>query len=1113
MRCLCTKSQTHHCKVVLLDEQELLHEIQDNTRGQELVDLVFRHLNLLETAYFGLRYIDANNQTHWLDNAKRVVKQLRGKDTLTLYFGVKFYAVDPCKLLEEITRYQFFLQVKQDILQGRLPVTPELAAELGAYVVQSELGDYDPRRHSPGYVSEFRFVANQTAELETKIAQIHKELVGQLPCEAELNYLDKVKWLEMYGVDLHPVLGDDNVEYFLGLTPTGVIVLRNKNKVANYYWTRISKIYSKGKYFMLRVCDKNNEENTYGFETPSRAACKHLYKCSAEHHSFFRLVQVLPNPPDILTSRFSSRTEKLSGRSLQLSLRNPPNFVRTPSRRYQRRIVEGALDPSKAEDPPPPTPKENVPPAEVKTVSIPQPVYSVRRSDSPRSTRSAPWGPRGSPQSVRAGLFSGSSPRSVRSAGPHRRHHHRRSSSVESHSSNDSHSCRRRRHRSRRGSDCESELSRCSGKSHHSHRRPRHRSRKTSHSDRESSKHSNYQLVESESQWKEVQRRRGEGSESLATASVSRPRSSGHHNSGMETESERSYHHHHRRKHRKHRSRSPSSDKSSRLPDELKQHLEFSLVETEGMSESQLKEIPYKVVETNTAKSALRVRLSPSNKRKLAPRRTKSNNSLKDGPPSNSDSPPPPYSESPVLSDLNKNNSKSNSQLPRIPARSQPSRPPCSALYGNPGTLLGRTPFLHGSQNSVDLLDHSAWNSTPKRSDHSPQSSPYNSIGLPLPNQQKIWSSPEVRGTVGLPWPSIMEGFYQPGAKSMSNGYYPSNLYNNQQLGEPMSANQNILEHGLRNVQRPSDTSMQRSSSINSGLNKQKEGLPSSLSNHSGRFTRGCAVETGVLGSHTITPNGSIAWPNSNNSMRGKLREKPELRERQEPRNVNRSPALAQRLNSSGNVNHPPPVPSPESKQYVTNSFSADLLNWNYPSPNQPTAKMFGAESDSTNANSWNYPNLSNHTNSGPERKEFSKPDFVNANGWAPKPDAVNGWSYALDNQWSEADSNLNTKLTNGSLEDLLSRSSPNGSLKRWDQRSPSTSMKGKNISPNSSLPMHPNGWQRNSNKAGDRGPLYLSAQAYENENENGNNESKTSLQNSEVNNNGRIIDEMSTEL
>ncbi|XP_033609474.1 band 4.1-like protein 4A, partial [Cryptotermes secundus] len=103
MRCFCKRIRTHHVKVVLLDEQELIQEIQDNSPGQEILDTVFRHLNLLETAYFGLRYLDASSQTHWLDPAKKIAKQLKGTDPFTLYFGVKFYAADPCKLLEEIT--------------------------------------------------------------------------------------------------------------------------------------------------------------------------------------------------------------------------------------------------------------------------------------------------------------------------------------------------------------------------------------------------------------------------------------------------------------------------------------------------------------------------------------------------------------------------------------------------------------------------------------------------------------------------------------------------------------------------------------------------------------------------------------------------------------------------------------------------------------------------------------------------------------------------------------------------------------------------------------------------------------------------------------------------
>ncbi|RZB39738.1 band 4.1-like protein 4 [Asbolus verrucosus] len=271
MDCICSKPKIIHYKIILLDEQELIHEIEDTSTGQALLDVVFRNLNLLETAYFGLRYLDQTGQTHWLDPAKTLNKQIKGPDPFTFYFGVKFYAADPCKLLEEITR-------------------------------------------------------------------------GQLPSVAELNYLEKVKWLEMYGVDLHPVLGEDNVEYFLGLTPSGIIVLRNKTTVGNYYWPRITKIYFKGRYFMLRVIDKNNDESTYGFETPSKSGCKHLWKCCVEHHAFFRLVQVAPTTPDIFALGSSGRTEKQAVRDAQMKVRTPPSFSRTPSRRYQRRIVEGMAE-------------------------------------------------------------------------------------------------------------------------------------------------------------------------------------------------------------------------------------------------------------------------------------------------------------------------------------------------------------------------------------------------------------------------------------------------------------------------------------------------------------------------------------------------------------------------------------------------------------------------------------------------------------------------------------------------------------------------------------------------------------------------------------------------
>lgn len=140
--------------------------------------------------------------------------------------------------MEEITRYQFYLQLKQDVLQGRLPVAFDLAAQLGAFVVQckytphffsfvsimlflvhvlityllfivsfqAEIGDFDANNHNYGYVSEFRIMASQTKDFELLVTEIHKQLKGIGPAQTEFNYLDKVKWLDMYGVDLHPVL-------------------------------------------------------------------------------------------------------------------------------------------------------------------------------------------------------------------------------------------------------------------------------------------------------------------------------------------------------------------------------------------------------------------------------------------------------------------------------------------------------------------------------------------------------------------------------------------------------------------------------------------------------------------------------------------------------------------------------------------------------------------------------------------------------------------------------------------------------------------------------------------------------------------------------------------
>ncbi|XP_069451372.1 band 4.1-like protein 4A isoform X10 [Ovis canadensis] len=358
MGCFCAVPEEFYCEVLLLNESKLTlttqqQGIKKSTKGSVVLEHVFRHINLVEVDYFGLRYCDRNHQTYWLDPAKTLSEHKELINTgppYTLYFGIKFYAEDPCKLKEEITRYQFFLQVKQDVLQGRLPCPINTAAQLGAYAIQAELGDYDPYKHTAGYVSEYRFVPDQKEELEEAIERIHKTLMGQAPSEAELNYLRTAKSLEMYGVDLHPVYGENKSEYFLGLTPVGVVVYKNKKQVGKYFWPRITKVHFKETQFELRVLGKDCSETSFFFEARSKTACKHLWKCSVEYHTFFRMPENESNSLSRKLSKFGSmsykhrysgRTALQMSRDLSIQLPRPDqNVSRSRSKTYPKRIAQ-----------------------------------------------------------------------------------------------------------------------------------------------------------------------------------------------------------------------------------------------------------------------------------------------------------------------------------------------------------------------------------------------------------------------------------------------------------------------------------------------------------------------------------------------------------------------------------------------------------------------------------------------------------------------------------------------------------------------------------------------------------------------------------------------------
>ncbi|CAJ1072578.1 band 4.1-like protein 3 isoform X4 [Xyrichtys novacula] len=342
------KVKMMQCKITLLDGSDYTLTVEKRAKGHVLFDKVCEHLNLLEKDYFGITHRDVENQKNWLDPTKELKKQIR-TGPWNFAFNVKFYPPDPSQLTEDITRYYLCLQLRDDVVSGRLPCSFATHTVLGSYTAQSELGDYDPDELGSDYISELRFAPNQTKELEEKVMELHKTYKGMTPAEAEMHFLENAKKLSMYGVDLHHAKDSEGVEIMLGVCASGLLIYRDRLRINRFAWPKILKISYKRNNFYIKIRPGEFEqfESTIGFKLPNHRAAKRLWKVCVEHHTFFRLVSPEAPPKKFLSLgskfRYSGRTQAQTRRASSQIIRPAPFFERTSSKRYNMsRSLDGA---------------------------------------------------------------------------------------------------------------------------------------------------------------------------------------------------------------------------------------------------------------------------------------------------------------------------------------------------------------------------------------------------------------------------------------------------------------------------------------------------------------------------------------------------------------------------------------------------------------------------------------------------------------------------------------------------------------------------------------------------------------------------------------------------
>uniref|UniRef100_A0AAQ4R4N8 Protein 4.1 n=1 Tax=Gasterosteus aculeatus aculeatus TaxID=481459 RepID=A0AAQ4R4N8_GASAC len=322
---------------------------EKHAKGQELFMKVCDHLNLLEKDYYGLVTSELATMKTWMDLTKEIRRQVQGTN-YNFTFNVKFYPPDPAQLSEDITRYYLCLQLRKDILQGRLPCSFVTLSLLGSYALQSELGEYDPEVHGTEYAKDMKMAQGQTKELEDKMMELHRTYRSMSPAQADLMFLENAKKLSMYGVDLHQAKDLDGVDIMLGVCSNGLMVYKDKLRINRFPWPKVLKVsYKRSSFFIkIRPSEVEHYESAIGFKLPNYKAAKKLWKVCVEHHTFFRLTstEMATTPRKFLALgskfRYSGRTQAQTRQASSLIDRPAPLFQRSSSKRNSRSL-DGAM--------------------------------------------------------------------------------------------------------------------------------------------------------------------------------------------------------------------------------------------------------------------------------------------------------------------------------------------------------------------------------------------------------------------------------------------------------------------------------------------------------------------------------------------------------------------------------------------------------------------------------------------------------------------------------------------------------------------------------------------------------------------------------------------------
>lgn len=267
--------------------------LSSESTGQECLENVCQRISISQPEFFGLRYEvkgSTAGEMRWVDLDRPISRQLEkySANMKVLYLRVMYYVLSGVSLInDEGTRNYYFLQLKHDVVEGRINCDPKQAVILANYSRQAEYGNHQDR-HTVDYLKtllsfpkemiEADLLETLTEEVILQAYELHNVTQGA----AESLYISACQQLDGYGQETFAAKDDNGADVTLGISVSGIIVASDTNKF--YPWRDIKNVLNHKKYFNIECADPN--ENVRFTVTDSTTG-SYIWRLCALQHRFF----------------------------------------------------------------------------------------------------------------------------------------------------------------------------------------------------------------------------------------------------------------------------------------------------------------------------------------------------------------------------------------------------------------------------------------------------------------------------------------------------------------------------------------------------------------------------------------------------------------------------------------------------------------------------------------------------------------------------------------------------------------------------------------------------------------------------------------------------------